>query len=429
MQIPFLDLKAQYKQIEHEVVPVVTEAMAGGAFIGGPQVAGFETEFAEFCDSRYCIGVGSGTDALRFALGASGIGPGDEVITVPNTFIATTEAISQVGAVPVFVDVDPHTYTMDPRKLEDYLKSRNPQPITGNSQPATRIPQLASRNSHPATRNPPKAVIPVHLYGQPADMDPILELASQHNLIVIEDACQAHGAMYKDKKAGSLGTAGCFSFYPGKNLGAFGEAGAVVTQDEAIAGRIRMLRDHGQGKKYFHSIEGFNGRLDAIQAGVLRIKLKRLKRWNQARREHAAYYTELLDGIQNVILPEEADFVEAVYHLYVILVDNREGLQEFLQTRGINTGLHYPLPLHLQKAYAHLGYKKGDFPVAENAAKHLLSLPIYPEITRPQIEYVVDSISRKAHGVHRDTKYSVAYSEKKKTELTTDTHGRTQTKR
>ena len=378
MQVPFLDLKAQYKQIEHEVVPVVTQAMAGGAFIGGPQVAGFETEFAEFCDSRYCIGVGSGTDALRFALMASGIGPGDEVITVPNTFIATTEAISQVGAVPVFVDTDPDTCNMDPKRLKEYLENRIPKPQIQN--PQSKI------------QNKPRALIPVHLYGQPADMDPILELARQHNLIVIEDACQAHGALYKNKKAGSLGTAGCFSFYPGKNLGAFGEAGAVVTRDEAIARRIRMLRDHGQGEKYFHTIEGFNGRLDAIQAGVLRIKLKRLKRWNQARREHAAYYTELLAGIQNVILPKEADFAEAVYHLYVILVDNRDGLQEFLQTRGVNTGLHYPLPLHLQKAYAHLGYKKGDFPVAENAARHLLSLPMYPEITKPQIEYVAKSI-------------------------------------
>ena len=237
-----------------------------------------------------------------------------------------------------------------------------------------------------------KAIIPVHLYGQPADMDPILELAGQHDLIVIEDACQAHGALYKNKKAGSLATAGCFSFYPGKNLGAFGEAGAVVTGDEGVARRISMLRDHGQEQKYIHSIEGFNGRLDAIQAGVLRVKLQRLTRWNQARRDHAAYYTELLDGIQNVTLPQEADFAEAVYHLYVILVDNRDELQEFLQTRGISTGLHYPLPLHLQKAYAHLGYKKGDFPVAENAAKHLLSLPMYPEITNPQIEYVAESV-------------------------------------
>jgi dTDP-4-amino-4,6-dideoxygalactose transaminase len=343
---------------------MVKDVMASGAFIGGPQVAGFEEEFAEFCSSKFCIGVGSGTDALRFALMAAGIGPGDEVITVPNTFIATTEAISQVGARPVFIDVDKHTYTMDHQKLEDSIK----------------------------IQNRPKVLIPVHLYGQPADMDPILEIAKKHNLIVIEDACQAHGGLYKNKKAGSMGAAGCFSFYPGKNLGAFGEAGAVVTQDEEIAHRIRMLRDHGQQRKYFHDIEGYNGRLDAIQAGVLRIKLKRLKRWNQARREHAAYYTELLAGIQNVILPEEADFAEAVYHLYVILVDNRDGLQEFLQTRGVNTGLHYPLPLHLQKAYAHLGYKKGDFPVAENAAKHLLSLPIYPEITKSQIEYVAKSI-------------------------------------
>jgi dTDP-4-amino-4,6-dideoxygalactose transaminase len=332
---------------------------------------------------------------------ACGIGPGDEVITVPNTFIATTEAISQVGATPLFVDVDPRTCNMDPNKLEEYLNSRNPQPATG--QPlnhSTRQPNnQSSGNPNSNIQNPKskiqnsiKAIIPVHLYGQPADMDPILELAGQHDLIVIEDACQAHGALYKNKKTGSLTTAGCFSFYPGKNLGAFGEAGAVVTRDEAVARRIGMLRDHGQEQKYYHSIEGFNGRLDAIQAGVLRIKLQRLNHWNQARRDHAAYYTELLGGVQNVTLPQEADFAEAVYHLYVILVDNRDGLQEFLQTRGVSTGLHYPLPLHLQKAYAHLGYKKGDFPVAENAAKRLLSLPMYPEITNPQIEYVVESI-------------------------------------
>ena len=380
MQVPFLDLKAQYKQIEHEVVPVVTQAMAGGAFIGGPQVAGFETEFAEFCDSRFCIGVSSGTDALRFALMASGIGPGDEVITVPNTFIATTEAICQVGAVPVFVDIDKDTCNMDPEKLNALIEQKYA------------FDQSTRKLINQSTRSPVKAIIPVHLYGQMADMDPIMELARKKGLLIIEDACQAHGALYKNKPAGSLGTAGCFSFYPGKNLGAFGEAGAVVTRDEAVARRIRMLRDHGQGEKYYHTIEGFNGRLDAIQAGVLRIKLKRLKRWNQARREHAAYYTELLAGIQNVILPAEADFAEAVYHLYVIRVDNRDGLQEFLQTSGVSTGLHYPLPLHLQKAYAHLGYKKGDFPVAENAARQLLSLPIYPEITKPQIDYVAQSI-------------------------------------
>ena len=371
MQVPFVDLKTQYKQIEHEVLPMITEAMANGAFIGGPQVLNFEAEFAEFCDSAYCAGVNSGTDALRFALMAVGVGPGDEVITVPNTFIATTEAISQVGATPAFVDIDKQTYNMDPNKLDEYLKSRNRQSAIGN-----RI----------------RAVIPVHLYGQPADMDPIMEIAREYNLAVVEDACQAHGALYKGRKAGSLSTVGCFSFYPGKNLGAYGEGGAIVTQDEETTNTIRMLRDHGQAKKYLHDVEGYNGRLDAIQAGVLRIKLKRLSDWNQSRREHAALYNELLSDTDGITLPFEADFARSVYHLYVILVDDREGLQKFLGDKGIATGLHYPLPLHLQKAYEHLDYKEGSFPVTEKVAKTLLSLPMFPELKREQIEYVAASI-------------------------------------
>ena len=362
MKIPFLDLKTQYKQIEHEVMPMITAAMAEGAFIGGEQVSGFEEEFAKFCDSKYCVGVNSGTDALRFALMAIGVGPGDEVITVPNTFIATTEAISQVGAKPVFVDIFPDTCNMDASNIEEKI----------------------SKNT--------KAIIPVHLYGQPADMDKILSIAQQNSIAVIEDACQAHGAHYKNKSAGSMGSVGCFSFYPGKNLGAFGEGGAIVTQDEAIAQKIRMIRDHGQRKKYFHDLEGYNGRLDAIQAGVLRIKLKRLGDWNKLRRQNAAYYTELLSNVPSVTLPVEAEFARSVYHLYVILVDDRDGLQNHLNSKGVASGLHYPLPLHLQKAYDHLGYKKGDFPVAENIAGRLLSLPMYPELTREQIEYVVESI-------------------------------------
>jgi len=362
MKVPFLDLKIQYKQIEHEVIPVITRAMANGAFIGGEQVSCFETEFARFCKSSYCVGVNSGTDALRFALMAIGVGLGDEIITVANTFIATTEAISQVGAKPVFVDVYPDTCNMDISKIEDK--------ITENT----------------------KAVIPVHLYGQPADMDPILEIARKNNIAVIEDACQAHGASYKNRKAGSVGAVGCFSFYPGKNLGAFGEGGAIITQDEDIAQKIRMIRDHGQRKKYFHDIEGYNGRLDAIQAGVLRIKLKRLEDWNKLRRKNAAYYNELLSEIPSVILLTEAEFAESVYHLYVILVDDRDGLQNFLYSKDIATGLHYPLPLHLQKAYEHLGYKKGVFPVTEHIADRLLSLPMFPELKPEQIEYVVQSI-------------------------------------
>ena len=373
MNVPFLNLKVQYKQIEHEVLPMVTEAMTNGAFIGGPQVLGFEKEFAEFCESKYCAGLNSGTDALRFALMAVGVGPGDEVITVPNTFIATTEAISQAGATPVFVDIDERTYNMDPQKLEACLNQRY---------------------AHGAMRSAgrPKAVIPVHLYGQPADMDLILDIAQTHNIKVIEDACQAHGALYKDRKVGSFGSVGCFSFYPGKNLGAYGEGGAIVTQDEEIVGKIRMIRDHGQAKKYFHDIEGYNGRLDAIQAGVLRIKLRRLSDWNQSRRENAAYYNELLSKVEGITLPVEADFASSVYHLYVILVDDRDGLQQFLSDKGIGTGLHYPLPLHLQKAYAYLGYEDGSFPVTESVAKKLISLPMFPELTREQIEYVAESI-------------------------------------
>jgi len=363
MNIPFLDLKAQYRQIEKDVLPVVTEAMKNGAFIGGPQVTGFEEEFAAFCDSRYCIGVGSGTDALRFALMAAGVGPGSEVITVPNTFIATTEAISQAGAQPVFVDIDPLTCNMDPSKIESSINQKT------------------------------KAIVPVHLYGQPADMDSILDIADRHGLAVIEDACQAHGALHNKKKAGSMGTAGCFSFYPGKNLGAFGEGGAVVTQDEKIAQTIRMIRDHGQSKKYYHAMEGFNGRLDAIQAGILRIKLKRLADWNASRRKNAAYYTERLSGIGGIQVPREADFARSVYHLYVIHADNRDALQHFLADKGIATGLHYPMPLHLQEAYAHRDLKEGTFPVSENSARRLLSLPMFAELTAEQMDYVVGAIA------------------------------------
>jgi dTDP-4-amino-4,6-dideoxygalactose transaminase len=364
MNVPFLDLKIQFKAIEHEVLPMVKEAMENAAFIGGPQVSGFETEFASFCESKHCVGVNSGTDALRFSLLAAGVRPGDEVITVPNTFIATTEAISQVGAKPVFVDINSKTYNMDVSQLESKINSRT------------------------------KGVIPVHLYGHPADMDPILETARNRNLVVIEDACQAHGALYKGKKAGSLGIAGCFSFYPGKNLGAYGEGGAVVTQDEVIANKIRMIRDHGQAKKYFHDMEGYNGRLDAIQAGVLRIKLRRLENWNQARRQNARYYDELLLKIPGVTIPGEGNGVVPVYHLYVILVDDRDRLQKFLNEKGVGSGLHYPIPLHLQKAYANQGYTKGDFPVTESVAERLLSLPMFPELTKKQIEYVVACIQQ-----------------------------------
>ena len=386
MKVPFLDLKVQYKQIEQEVMPMITRAMANGAFVGGEQVSCFETEFASFCNSSYCVGVNSGTDALRFALMAIGVGPGDEVISVPNTFIATTEAISQVGAKPVFVDICPDTCNMDMAKLREFLEQKCfPDESTG--QPINRL-----------TKRPVSAIIPVHLYGQPADMDPILEIAQKNGIAVIEDACQAHGARYdKNRKAGSMGAVGCFSFYPAKNLGAFGEGGAIITQDETVAQKIRMIRDHGQHRKYFHDLEGYNGRLDAIQAGVLRIKLKWLGQWNKLRRENAAYYHELLSEIPSVTLLTEAEFAESVYHLYVILVDDRDGLQKFLDSKGIATGLHYPLPLHLQKAYTDLGYNEGDFPITENIAGRLLSLPMFPELTQNQIRYVCDKIKEYIH--------------------------------
>jgi len=368
MHVPFLDLKPQYRQIEAELTPKLQEIMAAGAFIGGPEVEAFEAEFAAFCESPHCVGLNSGTDALRFALMAAGVGPGDEVVTVSHTFIATTEAISQTGAVPVFVDIDPRTCTLDPDRLEAAVTPKT------------------------------KAVIPVHLYGQPADMDPILDIARRRNLLVVEDACQAHGARYKERKAGSMGDVGCFSFYPGKNLGAFGDAGAVVTADERLAQRMRMLRDHGQSRKYFHDIEGYNGRLDAIQAAVLRLKLRRLEDWNQARRENAAHYTRLLKDVPGVRVVGEAGHSRSVYHLYVILVEGRDGLQKHLAQKDIGTGLHYPLPLHLQQAYAHRGFKNGDFPVTERTAETLLSLPMFAELTRAQIEYVVDCIREYMNG-------------------------------
>ncbi len=362
MNVPFVDLRPQFREVEHEVLPMVREAMENAAFIGGPQVTGFEAEFGAFCGSKYCVGVNSGTDALRFALIAAAVGSGDEVITVPHTFIAPTEAISQVGAKPVFVDIDPKTYNMDVSK------------IAGAITPRTR------------------AIVPVHIYGQPADMDPILEVACKNNLVVIEDACQAHGALYKGKSAGSMGLTGCFSFYPGKNLGAYGEAGAVVTESEDTANRIRMIRDHGQTQKYYHDMEGYNGRLDAIQAGVLRIKLRRLEAWNRSRRQNAGHYSELLSRIKGVTVPAEADGCRHVYHLYVILVDDRDALQKYLGEKGVGTGLHYPVPLHLQKAYANQGHKKGDFPVTESVASRVLSLPMFPELANEQVEYVVDCI-------------------------------------
>lgn len=387
MEIPFLDLKTPHQELEEELVQVFRGCLRSASFVGGMQVESFEKEFAQFCETQHCIAVNSGTDALRFALIAAGIGPGDEVITVPNTFIATTEAISQTGATPVFVDIDERTYNMDPNQLEKYLKTRN---------------------SQPGTRNRPSAVLPVHLYGQPADMDSIHEIADRYGLIVIEDACQAHGALYysgKDerwKKAGSMGLAAAFSFYPGKNLGACGEGGAVTTNDEGIAQKIRMLRDHGQAKKYYHEFEGYNGRLDAIQAGILRTKLKHLAEWNEKRRQNASLYTQLLSlnplrptpdtRHLSLMTPHEPEWAKAVYHLYIIRTKKRDELQKYLSDNGVNTGLHYPIPLHLQNAYRRARASNGSYPVTEKVANEILSLPMFPNLTKDQIEYVVTKI-------------------------------------
>ncbi len=383
--VPFLDLVTPHAQLEPELTAVFREALRTAGFIGGPMVENFEREFAAFCDTKYCAGVGSGTDALRFALFAAGIGQGHAVITVPNTFIATTEAISQTGACPVFVDVDELTYNMDVAKLVVYLESCEENPQTG-----------AIRDRR--TKAIVKAIVPVHLYGQMADMDAILELADRYNLVVIEDACQAHGAEYFSqkencwKKAGSMGHAAAFSFYPGKNLGACGEAGAITTNDEKLCATVKMIRDHGQSRKYYHDIEGYNGRLDSIQAGILSVKLKHLAGWNSKRCAHAAKYRELFGDCTALGLPYGARLNRPVYHLYVIRVRNREELKAALAEAGVGTAIHYPVPLHLQTVYTPMGYKPGDFPVTEKAAAEILSLPMYPGLSDADQVRVVTEI-------------------------------------
>lgn len=354
MAIPFLDLRLQYLALKDEIDSVVQEAMENASFIGGPNVSAFEEEFATFCKTKYCAGVGSGTDALRLALLAMGIEPGDEVITVPNSFIATTEAITQAGGRIVFVDVDPETMLMDASKLEAAITSRT------------------------------RFIIPVHLTGLCADMDAILRIAKHYGLQVLEDACQAHGASYNGKIAGSMGTAGCFSFYPGKNLGACGEGGAVVSNDAEMIARVKILRDHGQSEKYIHVSEGYNGRLDAIQAAILRVKLRNLAKWNEARRQNAALYCEMLRDLP-IELPVSDHGHEAVFHLFIIRSEQRKAIQEALKSHGIGWGLHYPIPLHLQAAYTGMGLRRGSFPVAEGLAERILSLPMYPELGEEQI--------------------------------------------
>jgi dTDP-4-amino-4,6-dideoxygalactose transaminase len=386
-KIPFLDLAAPHRDLRDELLSVFETALDTSQFIGGGMVQAFERDFAAFCNSQFCVGVNSGTDALRFALMAAGVRAGDTVVTVPLTFIATTEAISQAGARFDLVDVDARTYTMDPEKLRTYLEvdcTRDGQ--TG---------RLVSKR----TQSPVTAIVPVHLYGQIADMDPICELAERHGLIVIEDACQAHGAEYFSKRenrwrtAGSIGHAAAFSFYPGKNLGACGEAGAITTNDAELARKCRLLRDHGQPAKYLHDIEGYNGRLDAIQAGILSTKLRHLAKWNDQRRENARRYGELFARADVALtLPYEPEWSRPVYHVYVVQVADRDRLQAELTEAGIGSGIHYPVPLHLLKAYELLGFRPGDFPVAERAASHVLSLPMYPELLPEQQRSVAEAV-------------------------------------
>ena len=361
--IPFVDLKAQYNSIKEEIDEAIQGVFNHSSFIMGEELKKFEEEFARFCDVKHAIGVANGSDALTLALRACDICEGDEIITVPNTFIATTEAITQVGGQIVFVDIDSNTYTMDISKIEEKVTKKT------------------------------KAIIPVFLYGQPADMDPILKIAKKHNLKVIEDAAQAHGAEYKGKKAGSIGDVACFSFYPAKNLGAYGDAGMVVTNDGEISEKIKLLRNHGRiTKKYEHEIEGYSSRLDNLQAAILRVKLRYLNRWNDNRRKNVEAYNRLLSEIGEIILPYEADYAKHVYHLYVIRTEGRDGLREVLKSNGIATGIHYPIPLHLQPAYDYLGYKRGDFPITEKTSQEILSLPMFAELTDEQIKEIVEWI-------------------------------------
>jgi dTDP-4-amino-4,6-dideoxygalactose transaminase len=383
--VPFLDLVAPHEELEDQLTDVFRRALHSACFIGGPMVEDFERDFAAFCGAKYAVAVASGTDALRFAIMASGIQPGDVVVTVPNTFIATTEAISQAGAIPEFVDINETTYNISAEMLREFLEEQCTRDGDG---------RLISRRHH----RPVVALLPVHLYGQMADMDEVISLAEKKGLLVLEDACQAHGAEYYSHRfnrwirAGSAGLAAAFSFYPGKNLGACGEAGAVTTNEISVAEKVRKLRDHGQAKKYYHDIEGYNGRLDAIQAGLLQVKLQHLTRWNAQRRERAAEYGRLLAGVKQVICPYEPTWSRAVYHLYVIRAQDRDRMMSHLKTAGIGSGIHYPVPLHLQKAYARFCFKQGDFPITERVASEIVSLPMFPQLTAEQQANVVDEI-------------------------------------
>lgn len=362
MEVPFIDLKAQHSAIKHKILPLWEEILEQAAFIGGPHLQAFEKQFAEHCAVEHCIAVNSGTDALMLILRALDVQAGDEVILPDNTFIATAEAVSNVGATPVFVDVLPDSYNIDPEKIEAAITPRT------------------------------KCIIPVHLYGQPAQMDAILAIGSRHGISIVEDAAQAHLAEYKGRPTGGMGIAAGFSFYPGKNLGACGEGGAITTNDSELAKRLGMLRDHGSSKKYVHEYIGYNSRCDALQTAALRVKLEHLPAWNEARRAHARMYLDLLGDADQIVLPHVDGDCLPVWHLFVVQVDHRDEIQEALKARGIATGLHYPVPLHLQGAYSHLGMGKGAFPVSEAYCERLLSLPIYPELTADQIHYVCENI-------------------------------------
>lgn len=365
--IPFLDLKAQYASIKDEIDAAVLGVLASAQYVLGPEVSQFEEEFAAYCDAKHAVAVNTGTSALHLALLAAGVGPGAEVITVPFTFVATVSAICYAGALPVFVDVEPVTLTMDPAKLEAAITPRT------------------------------KAIMPVHLYGQMADMDAIMAIGRRHGIAVIEDACQAHGAEYKGHRAGSIGVSGCFSFYPGKNLGACGEGGIIVTNNDAHAKTMRMLRDWGQERRYHHLVKGFNYRMDGIQGAILRVKLRHLDAWTAARRTHAARYSSMLSNLDTVETPVEVAYRRHVYHIYAVRCRDRDALHRALEAEGIQSGLHYPIPVHLQKAHEDLGYRQGDFPVSEAAARTVLSLPIYPEMTARQVEQVVAAVEQDAY--------------------------------
>jgi len=365
--VPFLDLTRQYRRIEGEILSAQKRVLEKGHFILGEEVSSFEEEFARYCGVRYGIGVGSGTDALFLALKAADIGEGDEVITVSHSFIATAMAISRTGAKPIFVDIDSEVYTMDPNRLEDFLKRRKRRRV--------------------------KAIVPVHLYGHPAEMDAIMDIANRYHLMVIEDACQAHGAEYQGKKAGSFGHLGCFSFYPTKNLGAYGDGGMVVTNDKRYYERLRLLRRYGEKRKYEHILKGWNSRLDEMQAAILRVKLKYLDQWNGERRKKALMYKRMFEGTE-MRCPVEKEQARHVYHLFVIRTKKRNALQVFLKEKGIETLIHYPVPIHLQKAFTDLKYSTGSLPTTERCAREILSLPFFPELTSEEMGTVHEQLRK-----------------------------------